>query len=445
MGNPWAVLAIAATLALAVVLLVTVRSQSSIRRRVDRTLARLNVRPVEGGSRGLDQALHRLERAVEQAAAGSVSAGLHSGRLASALAAVPQGIVVCDIAGREVYRNPAAAAYVGARHTEALVEQVVQEQLDVALEGGHAHRELDLLGPPRRMLVVRAEPLTGPDGEPGVGALALIEDVSERRRLEAVRRDFVANLSHELKTPVGALSLLGETLVDEDDPGVVKRLAGRMTTEAFRVSRSIDDLLDLSRIEADETPQREPLSVGLVVADAVERVRPIVELRSIDLDTGGVSRRHTVRGDRRQLVSALANLLENACKYSDDGSRVEVRSRADGTWAEIEVGDHGIGIPRRDLERVFERFYRVDRARSRTTGGTGLGLAIVRHVAHNHEGEVRVRSREGEGSVFTLRLPAGPAAMKRIEPGVLSAPATPKAPTAPGTPGTPGTPEAETG
>ena len=142
------------------------------------------------------------------------------------------------------------------------------------------------------------------------------------------------------------------------------------------------------------------------MAEAADRVAPLALARRIRLDVEDVPAGRAVLGDRRQLVSAMGNLLENACKYSDDGSTVEVRSRMVGRWVEIDVCDHGVGIPARDLERVFERFYRVDRARSRETGGTGLGLAIVRHVAGNHRGEVRVESREGEGSTFTLRLPA---------------------------------------
>jgi two-component system sensor histidine kinase SenX3 len=256
------------------------------------------------------------------------------------------------------------------------------------------------------VLLLSAFPLS--DGERVSGAVVVVDDVSERRRLEAIRRDFVANISHELKTPVGALGLLADTIAAEGDTAVVRRLAERMTDEAFRVGRIIDDLLDLSRIEAEESPTREPVFVHSVVVEAVERVRPLAHARGIALDCHDLLRWHSVKGDQRQLVSGVANLLDNACKYSDGGSTVEVRSWADGDCVEIEVRDHGIGIPARDLERVFERFYRVDRARSRETGGTGLGLAIVRHVATNHEGDVRVASREGEGSVFTLRLPAGP-------------------------------------
>jgi two-component system sensor histidine kinase SenX3 len=238
-------------------------------------------------------------------------------------------------------------------------------------------------------------------------------------RLEAVRRDFVANISHELKTPVGALGLLAETIAAEDDPGVTRRLAERMTGEAIRVGRIIDDLLALSRIEAEEHPVRELVAIPDIVEEAVERIRSVADGHGITINAEEVGRRHTVRGDRRQLVSALANLLENACKYSDDGSTVRVASMADGTWVEIAVRDEGIGIPTSDLERVFERFYRVDRARSRETGGTGLGLAIVRHVAGNHRGDVRVESHEGEGSTFTLRLPSGPGPVAVSDPDDL--------------------------
>jgi two-component system, OmpR family, sensor histidine kinase SenX3 len=186
-----------------------------------------------------------------------------------------------------------------------------------------------------------------------------------------------------------------------------RRLAERMLTEAFRVGRTIDDLLELSRIEADEAAGREDVPVHLLIAEAVDRVRGAAEQQGIAIEVEKPPVRLGVTGDRRQLVSATYNLLENAVKYSDAGSTVQVRARTDGRFVDIDVQDHGIGIPRRDLERVFERFYRVDRARSRDTGGTGLGLAIVRHVANNHAGDVRVESLEGEGSTFTLRVPVG--------------------------------------
>jgi two-component system sensor histidine kinase SenX3 len=326
-------------------------------------------------------------------------------RLSNALDAVPQGVVVCDAEGREVLRNTVASAYADTRLSEALVEQAIQEELREARHGTPQRRSLDLFGPPRRQLVISAAPL-----EVG-GAVAVVDDVSERRRLEAMRRDFVANISHELKTPVGALGVLSEAIVSEDDRDVVHRLAERMTGEAIRVGRIIDDLLALTRIEGEgeDTTAYEDVRVADVVEDATQRVLPLADQRRITIDTSDVGSRHVVHGDARQLVSAVANLLENACKYSDEGAAVFVRSTRDGDAVTIDVEDRGIGIPSKDLDRVFERFYRVDAARSRATGGTGLGLSIVRHVAANHGGSVTVQSAEGVGSTFTLRLPAADA------------------------------------
>jgi two-component system sensor histidine kinase SenX3 len=296
----------------------------------------------------------------------------------------------------------------GPDQPDVLAEEAITRLLRAAAGGEGGTETLDLYGPPRRTLTIRARPLET-DWRP-VGAAAVIEDVSERRRLEAVRRDFVANITHELKTPVGALGLLAETLAGESDPEVVNRLAWRIQGESQRVARIMDDLLDLSRIESEETPTREPVPVHLIVAQAAERVRSSAEQQGIRIRIGEPPHNLTVLGDRRQLISALYNLMENAVKYSDPGSTVEVGGRTEGDWLDLRVRDRGIGIPEQDLERIFERFYRVDRGRGRDTGGTGLGLAIVRHVVNNHGGDVLVESHEGEGSTFTLRLPTGPSA-----------------------------------
>ena len=326
-------------------------------------------------------------------------------RFTAAFDEVPQGVVFCDANGQMTSHNVAARDFVRARHAEALVEQAIVEELRGALEGAPRRRTLDLVGPPRRMLVITAAPLSGG------GAVAVVDDVSERRRLDAMRRDFVANISHELKTPVGALGVLAEAIADADDPADVTRLAERMTGEAQRVGRIIDDLLALTHIESeDDRSDFELVSMAEVVRDAVERVQPLADARRTRVDVAEVDEAHVVSGDRRQLVSAVTNLVENACKYSDEGAVVTVRTRTLGSWLELEVEDVGVGIPSSDLDRIFERFYRVDRARSRDTGGTGLGLAIVRHVATNHGGDVHVRSSEGSGSTFTLRLRADPVA-----------------------------------
>jgi two-component system sensor histidine kinase SenX3 len=310
--------------------------------------------------------------------------------------------VICDDTGEVVYRNRVATAFTSARHSEALVAAAIDDLLRAALEGTSDERALDLFGPPRRSLVIASYPLD--DGRRTVGAVVVIDDITERRRLEAIRRDFVANISHELKTPVGALGLLAETLLAEDDPVVARRLAERLLTEADRVGRTIDDLLVLSRIEAGEEGLRDEVPVHVCVAEAVERVRPAAEQRGIELEVTEPPTRLAVLGDRRQLVSAVYNLLDNAVKYSDPGSSVHVRARTDGRWVDISVEDHGMGIPRRDLERVFERFYRVDRARSRETGGTGLGLAIVKTCIDSCCGSVSARNRQPNGLEVQVTL-----------------------------------------
>jgi two-component system sensor histidine kinase SenX3 len=395
------VVALAGTLALLLI------GQQRLARRLVAAGHRLadDVVPTGGG---LAEATSVVERVVDRALLRGGDVSLAEARLARAFAVIPQGVVVFDETGEVAYSNEVAAGYLAARHGEALVEEAIAEVAEVAGRRGSApgpSRTVDLFGPPRRTLVLTATPLQRETTR--LGVLVVIDDVTDRRRLEAVRRDFVANISHELKTPVGALGLLAETLLAEDDPAVARRLSERMLTEAFRVGRTIDDLLELSRIEADEEAKRDVVPVHLFIAEAVDRVRPASEQQGISIEVEEAPPRLSVGGDRRQLVSATYNLLENAVKYSDPGSTILVRARTDGRWVDISVEDHGIGIPRRDLERVFERFYRVDRARSRETGGTGLGLAIVRHVASNHAGEVRVESREGEGSTFTLRLPVG--------------------------------------
>ncbi len=243
-------------------------------------------------------------------------------RLRRSLDTLTQGVVLCDENGTVIYRNGRANALMVSRHGDALAAQAVTEVLEDAWHEGSAERTLDLYGPPRRTLQVRARQID--DGRRPLGVIALIEDISERRRLEEIRRDFVANVSHELKTPMGALGLLAETLVSEPDPQVAQRLAGRIHNEAFRVSRIIDDLLDLSRIESEEAPPREPVLVNLVMADAVERVRATADQRGLEIVLQEPSPPVAMMGDRRQLVSAMHALLENAITYSYDNSKVVV-------------------------------------------------------------------------------------------------------------------------
>lgn len=236
--------------------------------------------------------------------------------------------------------------------------------------------------------------------------LVIAEDHTEARRLEAVRRDFVANISHELKTPIGAVGLLAEALDSAaDDPQQVRRFAHRLTQESHRLAKITREIIELSRLQsADVAGSAEVLRVDDVVTAALETTHVLAESHNVTLVRGGMKKAYVV-GQEKMLVSALHNLLANAIQYSPAGSRVGIGVRSTGGVVEIAVTDQGIGIPEEDLDRVFERFYRVDQARSRHTGGTGLGLSIVKHAVQNHGGDVRVWSKPGRGSTFTIRLP----------------------------------------
>jgi two-component system sensor histidine kinase SenX3 len=244
----------------------------------------------------------------------------------------------------------------------------------------------------------------------GLGdGFTLIEaaDMSESVRLEATRRDFVANVSHELKTPVGAVGLLAEAVLDsKDDPETVERFAAKILRESTRLGALVTELIALSRLTgADPLPDLEHVEVDDVVTEALGRARLSAENAGIEITVDEPSGLE-VDGDRTLLVTALSNLVENAIAYSPPDAPVSVSRRREGGWVEIAVTDRGIGIAPEHQVRVFERFFRVDPARSRATGGTGLGLAIVKHVLANHGGEVRLWSRPGTGSTFTMRLPA---------------------------------------
>jgi two-component system sensor histidine kinase SenX3 len=265
-------------------------------------------------------------------------------------------------------------------------------------------RETELLmarrGVPSRHVTARVAPL----GSRLV--LALVEDRTRERRVEAVRRDFVANVSHELKTPVGAIRLLSEAVHDAaDDPEAVKRFSHRMLTESDRLSRLVQQVIELSRLQGDdplETPM--PVSLDEVISVAVDTSAIDADSKRISIVTGGTPDLE-VFGNEEQVTAAVANLIANAVSYSGSDATVLVSTKADDDVVEISVVDQGIGIPAQEIDRIFERFYRVDPARHRSTGGTGLGLSIVKHVAATHGGEVRVWSVEGQGSTFTLTLP----------------------------------------
>ncbi|MBA3529655.1 MAG: two-component sensor histidine kinase [Propionibacteriaceae bacterium] len=241
--------------------------------------------------------------------------------------------------------------------------------------------------------------------------LILAEDQTAARRIEETRRDFVANVSHELKTPIGAISLLAEAVENAaDDPPAVRKFASRMGIESARLNALVAQIIDLSRLQADDPlAQPEEVDIDDVLADAVDRCRVDADKHQVSLTIAG-ARGCQVLGNARQLVVAVSNLVENAVIYSDPGARVvvaaHVQAMSDDDYVEVTVSDNGIGISAPDLQRIFERFYRVDYARSRANGGTGLGLSIVKHIAATHGGEVSVWSQPGRGSTFTIRIPA---------------------------------------
>jgi two-component system sensor histidine kinase SenX3 len=357
----------------------------------------------------------------------------------------------------EVVKASAASYATGVVAGGELVDAQLREMVRACRRDGRIREtETELgagLGRPPAVVLARVTPL-GPHH-----VLLLLEDRTESRRVEAVRRDFVANVSHELKTPVGALSLLSEAVEDAaDDPDAVRHFASRMRREAIRLTTLVQEIIDLSRLQAAETVLRpELLEVDQLVVEAVDRVGTVAHQRGSDVVVAGQRGLH-VRGDRELLVTALRNLVHNALAYSPERSRVVVEvqrgtGQVVGTPAgqqvptiDLAVSDRGVGISQADLHRIFERFYRVDPARSRSTGGTGLGLSIVKHIAGNHGGDVRVWSAEGEGSTFTLRLPdpdlaestpsttAAPEAAAVAASGSASTPSSPPS-AAGGTPG----------
>jgi two-component system, OmpR family, sensor histidine kinase SenX3 len=338
----------------------------------------------------------------------------------SSLNSLKVGVLVLDGEDRPVLANPAARE-MGLIRAPSDAHAIVRTLAGQTRRSGLSRVvELDI-------------PRANSDAEPlGVhvravdigGGYVAIEaaDVTEAHRVARVRRDFVANVSHELKTPVGALQLLSEALQDaltgEDQADIeaVGRFAERIRHESARLGRLVSELLELSRLQgAEPLPQREPCSVDRIIAEVVDRSRTAAAAKDIEVRVLG-ERGQTAYGNESQLVTAVANLVENAIAYSPESTVVEVIVDHGQSSVQIAVRDEGIGIEPRDLDRIFERFYRADRARSRSTGGTGLGLAIVKHVATNHGGRVEVTSTVGEGSTFTLRLPARSPALGGSQP-----------------------------
>jgi two-component system, OmpR family, sensor histidine kinase SenX3 len=351
------------------------------------------------------------------------------------LDALRVGVLVLDVDDRPVLVNPAAKE-MGLLRAGGGVGGPPVAHTVVRTLAGQARRtgtrrevELDLpRGNGRDPLGVHIRAVALGDGHVTIEAA----DVTEAHRVARVRRDFVANVSHELKTPVGAVQLLAEALLDAtavaaestqeelgeadilQDLAAARRFAERIQHESTRLGRLVSELLDLARLQGGEPlPEPSPVSVDRIIAEVIDRTRTPATAKGLEVGFAG-TRGLIVYGSESQLVAAVANLAENAVNYSPDAEEgkpppcVTIKARGDADWVQIAVSDQGIGIEPKDLDRIFERFYRADRARSRATGGTGLGLAIVKHIATNHGGQVDVVSTVGVGSTFTLRLPARP-------------------------------------
>jgi two-component system, OmpR family, phosphate regulon sensor histidine kinase PhoR len=339
-------------------------------------------------------------------------------RAGQILDALDDGVLLLDGASRLLVANPAARSWfglpdalrpglpakrvLGVPQVTALAEQAAAARAPVA-------GSCTLVFPEPRTLAMRAFPLVdrGPTGR----IVVTLTDITQRHRLEVLRRDFVANASHELKTPVAAVRALAETLLTAlpDDPEAGRRFAERIGREAERLEVLARDLLDLSRVERG-TLDVEPVDLVGLVKEVADGYTDLAEERRVRLHTE-LQPQLSLRGDRAQLGLLVSNLLDNALRHTPAKGTVHVRLEAAEGRAVLQVADTGEGIPAGELSRVFERFYRVDKARARQTGGTGLGLAIVRHVAEAHGGTVRVDSELGRGSCFTVSLPlAGPGA-----------------------------------
>ncbi len=317
------------------------------------------------------------------------------------LSVLSSSAVVVDASDRVVQASAPAVA-MGLLRDDRLPDELMELVHQVRRDGQirEAEMTLDQRRASATHIHARVAPLTSRL------VLVLANDRTQVARVEAIRRDFVANVSHELKTPIGALNLLAEAVAEaKDDPESVVRFAARMHTESERLTRLVQQIIDLSRLQNDTlSDEATVVKVDELVAEACEHSATEAERKGIDIATA-VEPELLVHGDRAQLHAAVSNLVENAVTYSPEESRVAVTASVDADDVRITVADHGIGIPGEEIDRIFERFYRVDPARARNTGGTGLGLSIVKHVAASNGGSVEVWSEPGSGSTFTLVLP----------------------------------------
>jgi len=377
---------------------------------LERRVAEPDIEDFSALARGFNTMAEHIRLQVEDAAA-------ERGKLEAVLNNISTGVMVTDAESRIILLNPAAERILGVEQEKAagrrIIETFSSKDMDVtvmrAAAGESMDEEIELIYPQRMSLHLKADPVWGAEGKV-VATVSAIEDITALKRLNQVRQDFVANISHELRTPVAVIRALTDSLLDGaiEDGERAGRFLKDLDTEVMRLSQLIEDLLALGRLEAEEAALKvEDLNLVELIRECLDSKSKLAEEYGVLLVFEPDGEEISIRADRRLLMTALNNLVDNAVKYNRSGGTVKVGvgSEKAASGMIIEVEDSGMGIPRDELPRIFERFYRVDKARSRETGGTGLGLSIVKHIAELHGGSVRVTSIEGEGSTFTVVIP----------------------------------------
>ncbi|MAV20355.1 MAG: hypothetical protein CL417_02295 [Acidimicrobiaceae bacterium] len=375
------------------------------------SLSRKILKTEEIFSSDVPSATRTLYRAVQHILDERRTEQKHTRRLSSSLETLNYGIAIYDQNNETIFKNPYADTFLTGLHSDALVADAVDDMFLSRVSHEIIEREVDIYTTPHP-----ASPLTSrkktyylilqtlyAEGK-DIGSILSIDDISEQERLEAIRRDFVSNISHELKTPIGAIALLAETIEDEPDPKIVKKILPKIIKETDRLTDTIDDLLTLSRIEHGSREHFSEIDLLRPIMQAQDRVLTFAAQKNLEVNVILPEDSPTIFGDAIQLTSAFYNLLENSVKYSKrGGGKTTIKVENIGDIVQLSFSDNGIGIPTKDQDRIFERFYCVDRSHSGS--GVGLGLAIVRHVVVNHEGLISVQSHEGVGTTFTIQLP----------------------------------------
>ena len=378
-----------------------IRRRRELERAIESSLKTLGMEPESSDPSLLIRSIRRLQ----QSAAESET---EAARFRAVVESTALGVIVADERGTIVYANPVGRDVLEGNIGDATARNRLSQLIErVTTTGSPEQLEVDVYTPVRRFIRLRAVPLPS-TATWGHAAVVYVRDLSGRRRVEAMRRDFLTNAGHEMKTPLGALAILAEAIGDTDDPETRRRLAERLSSEANRMAQVVDDIVTLADIESLET-SFEPVHIDDVISESMSRISVVASEAGVRVELEEEDCSGLVVGNSEQLTSAVLNLLDNAVKYSPprgDDAVVSLSVDCGDNEVRIEVEDHGIGISAEHLDRVFERFYRVQQGRGRSSGGTGLGLSIVRNVAETHGGSVSVESTPAEGSTFTLRLPS---------------------------------------